>query len=947
LPGTGAQGSQGKTGQTGPQGITGATGPQGTSIQGPQGTAGVSNIPGPQGTQGVQGTHFRVVKTYSSVVALLADTAPTGINAGEFAIINTSVSDNPDNARLYLWNGSVYQYIVDLSGATGIQGSQGSQGSQGTQGIQGVQGSTGVQGSQGLQGAGFQGSQGVQGSTGSQGTKGNQGYQGNGFTIAKTYASIAAMNADVNNTNLVDLALGATISAYNVSISNTMAPPIANTNQSIYAPLGISTGIYMGYSPNTTFGISDFTIEFWANSIPGYTPGSKQVAIAGPGWEISSGSSHWGGWSFTHWSGNYGSVWYNENFGAVVQNTWQHICVTRYSQNLYMFVDGVLGKILPLTVPLENAAGGLYVGYNFSGYLSNIKVMKDVCKYTTSNFTRPIVPATNEAYTVLLLGVNYTLPAGQYALINSTVTDPDNSKLYRWTGASYEFVNDLSGSPGPQGTQGTQGNQGNQGYQGNQGLPSTVQGPQGTQGFQGVQGTHFKITKSYATVAALVSDTAPTAINSGEFAIINTGNVQDADNAKIYLWNGSVYQYVVDLSGAVGIQGPQGAGYQGAQGPQGNQGKDGAQGITGSQGQASTVQGPQGNQGYQGLIGQAGRSFYITGRFTTTAAMNADITAKHFTDLSQNQFPLVATGNPTYAATSPESVAFTTADSFKVTPKDVPNAFCVGTADYTIECWVYVTGQGIGYTQVMTGTGWWLSAGNNTYNGSWMFSQWQNPGNHWGTQLGGGLAALNVWTHVAVTRKSGTTKMWINGTEMGSTAAYSGALENGDPTVTIGGGSTYQGNIAGVRIVNGTALYTATFTPPQPSAMTAVVGTQLLALKNFGLIPGQYSTVENGNLYQWNGTAYVLVTALGGPQGYQGSQGTRGFQGVVGAQGDTGLNGADSTVVGPQGPQGVQGPVGVGAQGPMGAQGPAGVAGSGGSGSMTTGKAIAMAMIFG
>jgi hypothetical protein len=44
-----------------------------------------------------------VAKTYSSVSALVADTNPTGINLGEYAVITTANPDDPDNNKAYLW----------------------------------------------------------------------------------------------------------------------------------------------------------------------------------------------------------------------------------------------------------------------------------------------------------------------------------------------------------------------------------------------------------------------------------------------------------------------------------------------------------------------------------------------------------------------------------------------------------------------------------------------------------------------------------------------------------------------------------------------------------------------------------------------------------------------------------------------------------------------------
>ena len=122
-------------------------------------------------------------------------------------------------------------------------------------------------------------------------------------------------------------------------------------------------------------------------------------------------------------------------------------------------------------------------------------------------------------------------------------------------------------------------------------------GSAGYTGSQGSTGLGFSIAKSYASVAALTADTAPTGITAGQFAVIETGSVQDADNAKLYLWSGTAYSYVTDLSGAAGITGP--AGYAGSSGSAGTTGYTGSAGTLGYTGSA----GAAGNIGYTGSRG--------------------------------------------------------------------------------------------------------------------------------------------------------------------------------------------------------------------------------------------------------------------------------------------------------------------------------------------------------
>lgn len=152
----------------GPAGPMGPVGPQG--VQGIQGIAGPQGIEGPQGIQGQQGDPFAIAKVYSTEADLMDDTNPTGILPGEFAVAGT---------KLYLWDGSSYQFIADLSGPQGIPGPQGPQGIQGIQGPLGPTGPQGVQGLQGVEGTpGLTGEMGPQGETGPTGPQGVQGPTG-------------------------------------------------------------------------------------------------------------------------------------------------------------------------------------------------------------------------------------------------------------------------------------------------------------------------------------------------------------------------------------------------------------------------------------------------------------------------------------------------------------------------------------------------------------------------------------------------------------------------------------------------------------------------------------------------------------------------------------------------------------------------------------------------
>lgn len=107
-------------------------------------------------------------------------------------------------------------------------------------------------------------------------------------------------------------------------------------------------------------------------------------------------------------------------------------------------------------------------------------------------------------------------------------------------------------------------------------------GDQGATGAQGPKGDPFAIAKTYASISAMNTGYASDGVGQGQFVVIDTGNVEDADNAKLYLKGASAYTYITDMSGATGLTGPQG--------PKGATGSTGAKGDKGDPGVAPTLE---------------------------------------------------------------------------------------------------------------------------------------------------------------------------------------------------------------------------------------------------------------------------------------------------------------------------------------------------------------------
>nr|DAO62358.1 MAG TPA: collagen triple helix repeat protein [Caudoviricetes sp.] len=152
-----------------------------------------------------------------------------------------------------------------------------------------------------------------------------------------------------------------------------------------------------------------------------------------------------------------------------------------------------------------------------------------------------------------------------------------------------------AGAAGPQGPVGPAG-------------PAGAKGEQGAQGPQGPAGEAFKIAKTFTSIAEMNKGFATDGVKTGQFVVIDTGNVQDEDNAKLYMKGAETYTYITDLSGATGLTGPQGPqGLQGAAGPAGPAGAKGEQGLQGPAG-AKGERGETGPMGPQGLKGERGET---------------------------------------------------------------------------------------------------------------------------------------------------------------------------------------------------------------------------------------------------------------------------------------------------------------------------------------------------
>lgn len=132
-------------------------------------------------------------------------------------------------------------------------------------------------------------------------------------------------------------------------------------------------------------------------------------------------------------------------------------------------------------------------------------------------------------------------------------------------------------------------------------------------------GDAFTIVKTYSSVQAMEDDYNNPEVKAGQFVMIDTGNVENEEDSRLYLKGDTEWKFISDLSGAQGIQGLSAYqvavqhGFEGTEaewlislkGEKGETGPKGDKGNTGEKG-ATGERGPQGLQGERGLQGDRG-----------------------------------------------------------------------------------------------------------------------------------------------------------------------------------------------------------------------------------------------------------------------------------------------------------------------------------------------------
>jgi len=172
-------------------------------------------------------------------------------------------------------------------------------------------------------------------------------------------------------------------------------------------------------------------------------------------------------------------------------------------------------------------------------------------------------------------------------------------------------------------------------------------------------------------------------------------------------------------------------------------------------------------------------------------------------DNSSNKFSITKNGDA--RAIQSASIKFDGTNDYVTIGSSPYTGF--GTDDFTIESWVYLTSNTV-QNNVIYDCRYSASATGPTLyyiptTGLLMFYNGSN-------RIIGGAISINTWTYVAMIRKSGYTRLYINATQVGSTYTdsnnYTSGVNNGVIGAFYDGTGVWNGNISNTRVYKGKGL---------------------------------------------------------------------------------------------------------------------------------------------
>jgi hypothetical protein len=125
-----------------------------------------------------------------------------------------------------------------------------------------------------------------------------------------------------------------------------------------------------------------------------------------------------------------------------------------------------------------------------------------------------------------------------------------------------------------------------------------------------------------------------------------------------------------------------------------------------------------------------------------------------------------------------------------------------------------------------------------------------------------GAPALDTWHHLAVCRSGTSTRMFLNGVQLGSTIVDATSYLQATNRPVVGasgfalGATSFDGMISNLRVTKGLALYTADFTPPAGD-LQSLPEAELLTARGTAIID------ESHNAYTITAAGNAAISAAG------------------------------------------------------------------------------------
>lgn len=684
------------------------------------------------------------------------------------------------------------------------------------------------------------------------GTAGQPVQNGNGNPgkVVLTYVSTqGTTDTQFNNVSLL-LHGDGTNGAQNNTFLSTIAPAAVGS----YATYVDGTGDYVLTSSSSalTLGTGDFTIELWL----------FQTAYSASTWGgiLGIGSKGGGNISIMPRHGGSNNLVINTFGGtqistgtAIATNTWYHIAISRISGTLNVYVNGTR---VSSSVYSDNLTGTqLVLGRTYTntdeeyitGYVSNVRVIKGTGIYSGTTIIVPTSTLTAVSGTTLLTCQNATLIDNSTSAL--TLTAYGNSTVTTSSSIAYPAMTS-NGTTG-QGTFSPYGSTWSNYFDGTGDyltVPAGSAFAYGTGDFtvegwfyatadvplygmnlfsQTVSGTNYfmcTLDSPQKVYFVFATSGGGTAVSSGSVTYLkNTWNhfavVRSSGSVTVYLngVGGTPVSCTQDFNNTTYV--PTIGTYSHTQ-------------TNLFTGYLSNFRVIKGTAVYTSNFTPAtGPLTAISGTSLLTCQSN------RFVDNSANNFTITRNGDvrvtkeaPFKPVTSYDPSVFggsvyVNGSGSNVLTTSSDTSLAVGTNPYTIEGWFYFTGSSVGTLDNFFGC-------QRTSFSSGRLIFYYSSGSLQLTPTGGSGATSGSitlvpgqWYHIAGTRDaSNNQRLFVNGTLLATTTNTTNYGEDG---FGINGYSSMTGYVSDARLIVGTALYTANFTPPT-SPLTAVTNTKIL-----------------------------------------------------------------------------------------------------------------------